>query len=391
MAIGELSPGVDVNLDLVSKKYEGLDGTELAISESQERMAVVIDKKDLGEVLKLAAEENLEATCVASVTDTGRMRLFWRNETIVDLKRDFLDTNGAAQTAKAFVKNETVKDTITNSQNESFQERLKKLLSDLNCCSQKGLAERFDSSIGAGTVLMPFGGKYQGTPAQAMAAKIPSLEGESDTATVMAYGFDPYLSGQNAFYGAVYAILLSVAKLAAAGADIKKAWLTLQEYFPKLGFDAVRWGKPLSSLLGAYYAQKGLGIAAIGGKDSMSGSFMDLDVPSTLVSFAVAAAKQESILSPELKKAGSNIYLLEIEKDEDNLPVFEDVKDKYEKLAKYMQSGKVLSAYAVDEGGLAVSLSKMCFGNRLGVRIDNNIKREKLFFPTVRRGYCRIG
>lgn len=379
VAIGELSPGIDVNLDLVPKKYEGLDGTELAISESQERMAVVIDQNDLGTVLRLAAEENLEATCVASVTDTGRMRLFWRNEAIVDLKRDFLDTNGATQTAKAFVKNEPIKDSITFEQNESLQDILQELLSNLNCCSQKGLVERFDSSIGAGTVLMPFGGKYQGTPAQAMAAKIPSLEGKSDTATLMAYGFDPYLSGQNAFYGAVYAVLLSVAKLAAAGADVKKAWLTLQEYFPKLGFDAVRWGKPLSALLGAYYAQKGLQIAAIGGKDSMSGSFMDLDVPSTLVSFAVAAAKQESILSSEFKKTGSYVYLLEIEKDEDNLPIFEEAKKKYAKLTGLIQSGKVLSAYAVDEGGLAVSLAKMCFGNRLGVRIDKNTDRKKLF------------
>jgi len=379
VAIGELSPGIDVNLDLVPKKYEGLDGTELAISESQERMAVVIDPKDLEKVLDLSTMENLEATRVATVTDTGRMRLYWKNEAIVDIKRDFLDTNGATQAAKAYVMHELPQDIIDYSQKESLQVLLEKALSNLNCCSQKGLIERFDSSIGAGTVLMPFGGKFQGTPAQAMAAKIPSLEGKSDTATVMAFGFDPYLSAQNAFYGAVYAILASVAKLVAAGADFKKAWLTLQEYFPKLNSDPKRWGKPLSALLGVYYAQKGLGIAAIGGKDSMSGSFMDLDVPSTLVSFAIAAVKEENILSPELKKAGSHVYLLEVEKDTYALPVFEDIKQKYVALTKLMRSGKILSAFAVEQGGVAASLAKMCFGNRLGVKLNANISWEMLF------------
>ena len=355
VAIGELSPGLDVNLDLVPKKYEGLNGTELAISESQERMAVVIDEKDTGTILALAAAENLEATAVAKVTDTGRMRLFWRGRAIVDIQRDFLDTNGATQTAKAMVKEDAI-DTNKNLEHkkESLQKKLNHLLSDLNTCSQRGLVERFDSSIGAGTVLMPFGGKTFGTPSQVMAARVPSLEGFSGTSTVMSFGFDPYLSEQNAFLGAVYAIVLSIVKLISSGAEMEKAWLTLQEYFPRLNQDAAKWGKPVAALLGAYYAQKGLGLAAIGGKDSMSGSFMELNVPSTLVSFAVAAADTGHIISPEFKKAGSKVYLLEIEKDLHGLPVFEDIKKKYALVSRLIAEGKVFSAYAVEKGGRAL-------------------------------------
>ena len=316
---------LNIDLTLVRKKYEGLDATELAISESQERMAVVIDTKDLETVLKLASEENLEATDVGRVTDTGRMRLYWRGSKIVDITRDFLDTNGAPQEAAALVQSGSAHETQQFS-GGSLQKTIENILSDLNVCSQKALGERFDSTIGAATVLMPFGGSHAASPAQAMAARVPSPEGETDTATLMAFGFDPYLSERDPFTGSVYAIVTSVAKLVAAGADIDKTWLTLQEYFPRLGTDAARWGRPLSALLGAYYAQKNLGIAAIGGKDSMSGSFMELDVPATLVSFAAAAT--ETVISPEFKKTGSKIYLLEIERDKDGLPDFGDVKKK---------------------------------------------------------------
>jgi phosphoribosylformylglycinamidine synthase len=378
VAIGELSPGIDVNLDLVPKKYEGLNGTELAISESQERMAVVIEAKDTDAVLALAAAENLEAIAVARVTDTGRMRLFWRGKPIVDIERDFLDTNGATQTATAVVQEEAAAGTSDNKK-ETLQKKLNRLLSELNICSQRGLIERFDSTIGAGSVLMPFGGKYSATPAQVMAARVPSPAGVSDTATVMSFGFDPYLSEQNAFSGAVYAVVLSLAKLVSSGAAMDKAWLTLQEYFPRLHRDEYRWGKPVAALLGAFYAQKALGIAAIGGKDSMSGSFMELDVPSTLVSFAVAAVEAGRVISPEFKKPGSKVYLLDIKKDAYGLPVFEDIKEKYAMLTRLIAEGKIYAAYAVEQGGLIVALAKMCFGNRLGVQLEAGISQEILF------------
>jgi phosphoribosylformylglycinamidine synthase len=373
VAIGELSDGLDVDLDKVLKKYEGLDGTELAISESQERMAVVVDEKDIDAVLNLAGLENLEATRVATVTDTGRMRLYWRGKPIVDIKREFLDTNGATQEADALIGKAELKDAFLEKTSGDFKTDVKDLLLDLGCCSQDGLVERFDATIGASTVLMPYGGLHRSTPAQAMAAKVPVLNGKCDTATVMAFGSDPYLSERSAFHGAVYAVLHSVAKLAAAGADTRRAYLTLQEYFERLGEDEAKWGKPLSALLGAFTAERGMGIAAIGGKDSMSGTFMDISVPSTLVSFAVAAVDAGDIVSPELKGPGSRILLLDIRRDADMLPDFDDVKEKYALLRQAVAGKKIHAAYAVDRGGIVTALAKMAFGNRVGVEIDSGL------------------
>ncbi|MEZ4358387.1 MAG: phosphoribosylformylglycinamidine synthase [Eubacteriales bacterium] len=377
VAIGELAPGLEVNLNAVPKKYEGLSGTELAISESQERMAVVISPENVDKALDKAKEENLEATVVAEVTDDKRMKLFFNGKAIVDISREFLDSNGATQVSEAYVGN-LKEDVFAEKETGNLGSILKSLLNDLNICSKKGLSERFDSTIGASSVLMPFGGKHQATPTQSMAAKVPVEEGDSKTATIMAYGFDPYLCEANEFLGAVYSIVLSVAKSVASGGNIDKMWLTLQEYFQTMGTDPKHWGKPLTALLGAYTAQKGLKVAAIGGKDSMSGSFINMHVPSTLVSFSVCAQDADTIISNEFKKPGSNIYLLSIERDGFGLPEFEDVRKKYAILSEYIKDKKILSAYAVERGGILAAVSKMAFGNKIGVSIDNGIAKEKL-------------
>ena len=377
VAIGELTRGLDINLDMVPKKYEGLDGTEIAISESQERMAVVVNKEDAKEFISLSAEENLEAIVVAEVTDTERLRMFWRGEKIVDLKREFLDTNGARQTTD--VKVELPKEyPLAIGEEVNVKERWMKTLTELNVASQKGLVERFDSTIGSGTVMMPFGGKYASTPAEGMAAKIPVLNGESKDATLMSYGFNPELGMWSPYHMAYYAVIESVTKIAAMGGDYRKIRLTFQEYFERLGNNPSRWGKPFAALLGAYQAQSDLGLPAIGGKDSMSGSFGQLDVPPTLVSFAVAVEKASKIVSNELKKVGSKLVLLMAEKNDDYTLNVETFKNNLEALYKLTSNKKVLSASTVRFGGIAETLSKISFGNKIGIKF-NGLSKEELF------------
>ena len=377
VAIGELTRGLDINLDMVPKKYEGLDGTEIAISESQERMAVVVNKEDAKEFISLSAEENLEAIVVAEVTDTERLRMFWRGEKIVDLKREFLDTNGARQTTD--VKVELPKEyPLAIGEEVNVKERWMKTLTELNVASQKGLVERFDSTIGSGTVMMPFGGKYALTPAEGMAAKIPVLNGESKDATLMSYGFNPELGMWSPYHMAYYAVIESVTKIAAMGGDYRKIRLTFQEYFERLGNNPSRWGKPFAALLGAYQAQSDLGLPAIGGKDSMSGSFGQLDVPPTLVSFAVAVEKASKIVSNELKKVGSKLVLLMAEKNDDYTLNVETFKNNLEALYKLTSNEKVLSASTVRFGGIAETLSKISFGNKIGIKF-NGLSKEELF------------
>ena len=377
VAIGELTRGLDINLDMVPKKYEGLDGTEIAISESQERMAVVVNKEDAKEFISLSAEENLEAIVVAEVTDTERLRMFWRGEKIVDLKREFLDTNGARQTTD--VKVELPKEyPLAVDEEVNVKERWMKTLTELNVASQKGLVERFDSTIGSGTVMMPFGGKYALTPAEGMAAKIPVLNGESKDATLMSYGFNPELGMWSPYHMAYYAVIESVTKIAAMGGDYRKIRLTFQEYFERLGNNPSRWGKPFAALLGAYQAQSDLGLPAIGGKDSMSGSFGQLDVPPTLVSFAVAVEKASKIVSNELKKVGSKLVLLMAEKNDDYTLNVETFKNNLEALYKLTSNKKVLSASTVRFGGIAETLSKISFGNKIGIKF-NGLSKEELF------------
>ena len=380
VAIGELADGLQINLDKVPKKYAGLDGTELAISESQERMAVVLDPKDVEQFLAYAAEENLEAVAVAVVTEEKRLVMHWRGKEIVNLSRAFLDTNGAHQETNVVVEMPEKEDCYYEKQDKI--EDIKKVwldtLSDLNICSKKGLVEMFDSSIGAGTVLMPYGGKTQTTPIQTMVAKLPVMEGKTDLTTMMSYGFDPYLSSWSPYHGAVYAVLESVAKIVAAGGDYKKIRLTFQEYFERLGEDPRRWGKPFAALLGAYDAQKGFGIAAIGGKDSMSGSFEDIDVPPTLVSFAVDYTKASHILSPEFKKLGDSLLCVDIPFDEYGIPDYEKAKEIYSKIHCLTRKGVIISAYAMGAGGLIEAVSKMSFGNRYGVKIVDDLPLEEL-------------
>ena len=377
VAIGELTRGLDINLDMVPKKYEGLDGTEIAISESQERMAVVVNKEDAKEFISLSAEENLEAIVVAEVTDTERLRMFWRGEKIVDLKREFLDTNGARQTTD--VKVELPKEyPLAVGEEVNVKERWMKTLTELNVASQKGLVERFDSTIGSGTVMMPFGGKYALTPAEGMAAKIPVLNGESKDATLMSYGFNPELGMWSPYHMAYYAVIESVTKIAAMGGDYRKIRLTFQEYFERLGNNPSRWGKPFAALLGAYQAQSDLGLPAIGGKDSMSGSFGQLDVPPTLVSFAVAVEKASKIVSNELKKVGSKLVLLMAEKNDDYTLNVEIFKNNLEALYKLTSNKRVLSASTVRFGGIAETLSKISFGNKIGIKF-NGLSKEELF------------
>ena len=380
VAIGELADGLQIDLDKVPKKYAGLDGTELAISESQERMAVVLDPKDVDQFLAYAAEENLEAVAVATVTEEKRLVMHWRGKEIVNLSRAFLNTNGAHQETNVIVEMPKKEDCYYEKQEkiDDIRKVWLKTLSDLNICSKKGLVEMFDSSIGAGTVLMPYGGKFQTTPIQTMVAKLPVMEGKTDLTTMMSYGFDPYLSSWSPYHGAVYAVLESVAKIVAAGGDYKKIRLTFQEYFERLGEDPHRWGKPFAALLGAYDAQKGFGIAAIGGKDSMSGSFEDIDVPPTLVSFAVDYTKASHIVSPEFKKLGDSLLCVDIPFDEYGIPDYEKAKAIYDKIHCLTRKGVIISAYALGAGGLIEAISKMSFGNRYGMKIVDDLPLEEL-------------
>ena len=389
VAIGELADGLTVDLDKVPKKYAGLDGTELAISESQERMAVVVDPKDVDTFLGYAKEENLEAVPVAVVTEEPRLVLNWRGKPIVDLKRAFLDTNGAHQETK-------VKVDIPSEEENYFDkwavpavgEKLEEgdvkgawvaLLNDLNVCSQKGLVEMFDSSIGAGSVLMPYGGKYQLTETQTMVAKLPVLEGKTDTVTMMSYGFDPYLSSWSPYHGAVYAVTESMAKIVASGGDFSKIRFTFQEYFRRMTSDPERWSQPFAALLGAYDAQIGFGLPSIGGKDSMSGTFNDIDVPPTLVSFAVDVAKYGDIITPELKTPGNKLVRFSINKDDFDIPMYENVAELYGKIHELTENGTIVSAYALDSKGVAAAVAKMAFGNKLGVKIDDEVTTDDLF------------
>ena len=377
VAIGELADGLLINLDKVPKKYAGLDGTELAISESQERMAVVVDPKDVNQMLQYADEENLEAVVVATVTEEPRMVITWRGKEVVNLSRRFIDTNGAHQAAA--VKVEQPLEKPASEGVEDVKGRWLQNLSDLNVCSQKGLVEMFDSTIGAGSVVMPYGGKTQMTPTQSMIGELPTLTAKCDTVTVMSYGFDPYLSSWSPFHGAVYAVVDSVAKVAAAGGDVSKVRLTFQEYFKKLGRDPYRWGQPLAALLGAYDAQMGLKLPAIGGKDSMSGTFNDIDVPPTLCSFAVGISDKKHVVTPELKQAGNYLYLLEIKPNEMNMPNYRLLMAMYKVLHQAVGKGAVKSAYAIGFGGIAEAVSKMAFGNRMGVCFDEKISADELF------------
>ncbi len=392
VAIGELAPGLQIDLDKVPKKYAGLDGTEIAISESQERMAVVVDPKDVDTFLKFANEENLEAIPVAVVTEEPRLVLNWRGKEIVNISRAFLDTNGAHQETSVEVE-------IPSKDGNLFEERpdvtdVKKkwmdTLADLNVCSQKGLVEMFDGSIGAGSVFMPHGGKYQLTETQSMVAKVPVQNGKTETVTMMSYGFDPYLSSWSPYHGATYAVTESVAKIVATGGDYKKIRFTFQEYFRRMTEDPKRWSQPFSALLGAYAAQIGFGLPSIGGKDSMSGTFNDIDVPPTLVSFAVDVAMVKDVITPELKKAGSKLVWLRAPKDSYDLPDYPALMEQYDKLHQDIQAGRVISAYALDRHGIAAAVSKMAFGNGMGVKIEHNLDPRDFFAPAFGDIICEV-
>ena len=382
VAIGELADGLRVSLDKVPKKYAGLDGTELAISESQERMAVVVDPKDVKAFLEYANEENLEAVEVAVVTEEKRLILEWRDKEIVNISRAFLDTNGAHQETDVVVNIPEEKDNLFKAPEvKDVKAEWLETLSDLNVCSQKGLVEMFDGSIGAGSVFMPYGGKYQLTEVQTMVAKLPVLKGKTDFVTMMSYGFDPYLSSWSAYHGAIYAVVESMAKIVCAGGDFKKIRFTFQEYFRRMTEDPARWGEPMKALLGAFDAQMGFGLPSIGGKDSMSGTFNDLDVPNTLVSFAVDTGSYNDIITPEFKKAGNKIVLFEIERDEYDLPVYSQVMALYNAVAKAIADKAVVSAYTLNAKGIAEAVSKMAFGNKLGVRINADYDSSEFFAP----------
>ena len=396
VAIGELAPGLVIDLDRVPKKYAGLDGTEIAISESQERMAVVVDPKDVDRFLAYAEEENLEAVTVAEVTKEPRLVMNWRGTTIVNISRAFLDTNGAHQEAD-------VKLLVPGREGNPFERKdvddVRKtwlnLLASLNVCSQKGLVEMFDGSIGAGSVYMPYGGKYQLTETQSMVAKLPVLKGRTDTVTMMSYGFDPYLSSWSPYHGAVYAVVSSIAKIVAAGGDYSKIRFTFQEYFRRMSEDPERWSQPFAALLGAYAAQMGFGLPSIGGKDSMSGTFNDeehgeINVPPTLVSFAVDVASQKDIITPEFKRPGSKIVLFSIEKDEYDLPVYGRIMEGYSRLHEDIKAGRIISAYAVERHGMAEAVSKMAFGNKLGVKIEHNVDPRDFFAPGWGSLICEV-
>ena len=396
VAIGELAAGLEIDLDKVPKKYAGLDGTEIAISESQERMAVVVDKKDVDQMMDYVAEENLEAVPVAVVTESPRLVMHWRGRTIVDISRAFLDTNGAHQEAAVTVEIPAKEGNLFERKEiGDVKEQWLKLLSSLNVCSQKGLVEMFDASIGAGSTYMPYGGRYQLTETQAMIAKLPVLKGKCDAVTMMSYGFDPYLSSWSPYHGAVYAVLDSVAKIVANGGDFRKIRFTFQEYFKRMTEDRTRWGAPFCALLGAYSAQMGFGLPSIGGKDSMSGTFNDethgeINVPPTLVSFAVDVSDKQHVVTPEFKKAGSKIVVLKIARDAYDLPVYSQVMDSYKKLYKDMEAGNVISAYAVEAGGIAEAVSKMAFGNKLGVKIEHSVDPRDFFVPAWGDMVCEV-
>ena len=387
VAIGELADGLIINLDAVPKKYEGLDGTELAISESQERMAVVVSAENVERFIQAANAENLEATPVAEVTDNKRLIMQWRGKNIVNISREFLNTNGAPKKTNVVVQAPDIHNNFfrvakyEHLNGDNIYKAWLNHMEDLNICSQKGLVEQFDSTIGAGTVLMPFGGKYQLTPSQGMVAKIPVLDGDTQTGTVMTFGYNPVLSKWSPFHGAVYAIIEAVAKLVVIGGNYKKARLTLQEYFERLGSDYGKWGKPFSALLGAYYAQMQLGIPAIGGKDSMSGTFNDLSVPPTLVAFAVSTVNVSKVVSQEFKRVDSNVVYIPLKRDGYELPDFELLKKNYSAVHDLITKGKVLSAYTVTTGGIAEAVSKMCFGNKIGFVFEDGIHEQDLFCP----------
>lgn len=385
VAIGELADGLHIYLDKVPKKYAGLDGTELAISESQERMAVVVDKKDVQTFLDYAASENLEAVEVAQVTKEPRLIMYWRGKEIVNISRAFLDTNGAHQVTDVQVQLPKQSDNyFANAKKQaaggrSIKDKWLKMLQDLNVCSQKGLVEMFDSSIGAGSVLMPYGGKYQLTEIQTMVARLPVEQGSTDTVTMMSYGFDPYLSSWSPYHGAVYAVLESIAKIVAAGGDYRKIRFTFQEYFRRMTEEPSRWSQPFAALLGAYDVQMAFGLPSIGGKDSMSGTFNEIDVPPTLVSFAVDVAKQQDIITPELKAAGNALVKFQIEKDKFDLPAYEQVMKLYDMVAALIEKGVIVSAYVLDGKGAASAISKMAFGNKMGVALDKRLEAVDLF------------
>ena len=382
VAIGELADGLRVDLDKVPKKYAGLDGTEIAISESQERMAVVVNPKDAAKFMDYAKEENLEAVEVAVVTEEPRLILSWRGKEIVNLSRAFLDTNGAHQETAVAVDIPNRKNSIlVREEVGDVRAKWLSVLADLNVCSQKGLVEMFDGSIGAASVFMPHGGKYQTTETQAMVAKLPVLKGDCDTVTMMSYGFDPYLSTWSPYHGAVYAVTESVAKIVANGGDYRKIRFTFQEYFRRMSEEAHRWSQPFAALLGAYNAQLGFGLPSIGGKDSMSGTFEDIDVPPTLVSFAVDIAREKDIITPELKAAGNKLVWLRIPTDQYDIPVYEKVMEQYGKFTEDIRAGRIISAYAADRHGVIAAVSRMAFGNRMGVKIEHNIDARDLFAP----------
>ncbi len=382
VAIGELADGLKVDLDKVPKKYAGLDGTEIAISESQERMAVVVDPKNVEEFMGYAKEENLEAVEVAVVTEEPRLVLSWRGKEIVNLSRAFLDTNGAHQETAVAVDIPDRKNSIlVREEVGDIRRKWLSVLSDLNVCSQKGLVEMFDGSIGAASVFMPHGGKYQATETQAMVARLPVLKGDCDTVTMMSYGFDPYLSTWSPYHGAIYAVTESVAKIVANGGDHRKIRFTFQEYFRRMTEEPGRWSQPFAALLGAYNAQLGFGLPSIGGKDSMSGTFEDIDVPPTLVSFAVDIAKEKDIITPELKAAGNKLVWLRIPTDEYDVPVYDKVMEQYGKFTEDIRAGRIVSAYAADRHGVIAAVSRMAFGNRMGVKIEHNMDARDLFAP----------
>ena len=386
VAIGEIAESLDINLDLVPKKYDGLDGTELAISESQERMACAIDAENKDRFIELAGLENLQATHVATVTDTGYLRMFWNGKAIVDLNRAFLDTNGKKQQTDIHVPKVDEENTFFNTgkikvEGETISDKFDSVLKDLNVCSQKGLVEKFDNTIGSNTVLLPFGGKYQRTPIQGMVAKIPVLDGKTTTSSIMTFGYNPKIGKWSPFHGALYAVVESICKLVAVGGDYKTTRLTFQEYFEKLGKDKTKWGKPFSALLGAYYAQKEFEIPAIGGKDSMSGTFEHINVPPTLVSFAVDTVDAEYVVSQEFKKAGSVLAVIKTPTLESGIPDFDILKKNLDKIRELTQAKKVLASYALGYGGLGEAIAKMAFGNKIGFEVAKDVDADKLFDP----------
>ena len=386
VAIGEIAESLDINLDLVPKKYDGLDGTELAISESQERMACAIDAENKDRFIELAGLENLQATHVATVTDTGYLRMFWNGKAIVDLNRAFLDTNGKKQQTDIHVPKVDEENTFFNTgkikvEGETISDKFDSVLKDLNVCSQKGLVEKFDNTIGSNTVLLPFGGKYQRTPIQGMVAKIPVLGGKTTTSSIMTFGYNPKIGKWSPFHGALYAVVESICKLVAVGGDYKTTRLTFQEYFEKLGKDKTKWGKPFSALLGAYYAQKEFEIPAIGGKDSMSGTFEHINVPPTLVSFAVNTVDAEYVVSQEFKKAGSVLAVIKTPTLESGIPDFDILKKNLDKIRELTQAKKVLASYALGYGGLGEAIAKMAFGNKIGFEVAKDVDTDKLFDP----------